>query len=228
MKNFNDLKQILLNLNINGKRYSLLLFFIGATYSLSLLLPAIDFSTMSGGILPGIAVVLFGTIYSPFALIKGYYGILAIYANFIFLFLFIKILTQTNHANFLMVSLALFMLVLSGFSFSQSYQVHYMSSGKIVVWGIGAVFWFFSLFALAALIFYQYFKGKTPNPMYFIAMLMIWLSVAFSLRYYQYHYIAEEYNQKRAFQWSVVFISQAPFLAKTKKAIQEDLGFNND
>lgn len=214
-------------LNTN-KRLYIIWVLIGISYYLSLMLPAVNFSTMSADILPGFLVVLLGTIYSPFALAKGYYGILAVYANFFFLFLFATVIARPNNSNFLIVLLAILMLILSGFSFLQSNSVGYTSNGEIVVWCIGAVFWFFSLFALACLIFCQYLKRKTPSPIYFIIMLMIWLIIAFGMRYYQYNYIAENPYQKQAFQRSVVFISEAPFLVKTKKGIKDYLGLNHD
>lgn len=186
---------------VSDQNLKLVTSFLIITYVLCLLLPAYKLSIMvgSGEDGGGMGTLILGTLYLPFGLMYGDYGILAVCGNDIFFYLVIRLLTIPNYSTKFSVVLAILLLCSIALSFYDVFPVNYTSNGHIVAWGYGAFAWYFSFCAMSFLILYRFFVKRTPHVSWFILALVVSFLCSLGLRYYQYHYWADEYHKKYFF-----------------------------
>lgn len=160
-------------------------------------LPAYKLSIMTGSGQDGggIGTLIKGTLYLPFGVMSGNYGILAVCGNYIFFYLIIRLLNTPNYSTKFSVFLAVLLLCSIALSFYDVFPVNYTSNGHIVAWGYGAFFWYFSLFSLSFLVPYRFFAKKVPYVFWFVLLCAISFASSLGLRHYQYHYWADGYHK---------------------------------
>ncbi|MFC3903447.1 hypothetical protein SAMN05421749_102235 [Acinetobacter marinus] len=187
--------------SVSDKNLKLVIPFLMLCYHICLYLPAFKLSIMigSGEGFGGLGTLIMGTLYLPFGLYSGNYGILAVCGNYIFFYFVARFFITPNYSSKFSVVLAILLIMSMILSFFDVFPVNYTSNGRIVAWGYGAFFWYFSLSAMSFLVLYRYFIKRTPHVSWFIFLFVFSFILSLGLRYYQYHYLADEYHKKYFF-----------------------------
>ncbi|WP_066800615.1 hypothetical protein [Moraxella oblonga] len=115
-----------------------------------------------------------------FGLLKGNIGVIAVYANYIYVLVLLSTIKNIDR-KFLLYS-SYFMLILSSFSISFRDIGGEISSPlgeKIEFWGYGALFWYLSLITISYPIIIYHLKGSYAKLNNFIAFLILLVLLIF-------------------------------------------------